>query len=196
MGKVDINKSQKKQRLLDTAFELYTTLGIAKTSISNIVDRAGVAKGTFYLYFRDKYDLEENLIVHKSEEILSKAISEIDIDSIEDFSEFMILLTNNIITQFEANPKLLRFINKNLSWGILRRSLNLSETDYMKEFYEFTARFSVRYREPKLLLYTIIEFVSSTCYNLILEKDPTDMDSYRPYMNSALRAIIETFRES
>ena len=195
MGKVDINKLQKKQRLLDTAFELYTTLGIAKTSISNIVDRAGVAKGTFYLYFRDKYDLEEKLIVNKSEEILSKAISEINIDSIEDFPEYMIQLTNSIITQFEVNPKLLRFINKNLSWGILRRSLNLSETDYMKEFYELASRFSVRYREPQLLLYTIIEFVSSTCYNLILEKDPVDMDTYRPYMNSALRAIIETFKE-
>ena len=104
MGKVDINKLQKKQSLLDTAFELYTTLGIAKTSIANIVDKAGVAKGTFYLYFRDKYDLEEKLIVHKSEEILSKAVEGIDLEHIDDFPEFMIQLTNNIVTQFEANP--------------------------------------------------------------------------------------------
>ena len=39
-----------------TAFELFTTKGLTKTTISDIVDQAGVAKGTFYLYFKDKYD--------------------------------------------------------------------------------------------------------------------------------------------
>ena len=63
MGKVAENKQQKEQNLLDTAFELFTTKGFAKTSIADIVERAGMAKGTFYLYFRDKYDIQEKLIV-------------------------------------------------------------------------------------------------------------------------------------
>ena len=56
MGKAERNKKQKKDALLNTAFELFTSKGITDTTISNIVDRAGVAKGTFYLYFKDKYD--------------------------------------------------------------------------------------------------------------------------------------------
>ncbi|MFR3322153.1 MAG: TetR family transcriptional regulator [Lachnospiraceae bacterium] len=31
-----------------------------------MVDNAGVAKGTFYLYFSDKYDLRNKLIAHKA----------------------------------------------------------------------------------------------------------------------------------
>ena len=65
MGKVDINKKQKKNALLQTAFDLFRDKGFAKTTISDIVSDAGLAKGTFYLYFKDKYDLRDKLIAHK-----------------------------------------------------------------------------------------------------------------------------------
>ena len=52
MGKVDINKKIKENSLLKTAFEFFTTKGFSKTSITDIVSKAGVAKGTFYLYFK------------------------------------------------------------------------------------------------------------------------------------------------
>ena len=57
MGKLELNKKRKKSALYNTAFELFTTKGLAKTTISDIVENAGVAKGTFYLYFKDKYDI-------------------------------------------------------------------------------------------------------------------------------------------
>ena len=66
MGKIEVNKKQKKESLLNTAFSLFTSKGFQKTSISDIVDNAGVAKGTFYLYFSDKYDLRNKLIAHKA----------------------------------------------------------------------------------------------------------------------------------
>ena len=49
MGKLDTNKKVKEDSLLNTAFSLFTTKGVSKTSISDIVNNAGVAKGTFYL---------------------------------------------------------------------------------------------------------------------------------------------------
>ncbi|MBQ5360717.1 MAG: helix-turn-helix transcriptional regulator, partial [Lachnospiraceae bacterium] len=56
-GKAEANKKMKKDALLKTAFELFTDQGIHDTTISNIAEKAGVAKGTFYLYFKDKYDI-------------------------------------------------------------------------------------------------------------------------------------------
>lgn len=47
MGKLELNKKRKKSALYNTAFELFTTKGLAKTTISDIVENAGVAKGTF-----------------------------------------------------------------------------------------------------------------------------------------------------
>ena len=58
MGKIDNNKQMKRESLLDSAFSLFINNGFSKTSISDIVNNAGVAKGTFYLYFKDKYDIQ------------------------------------------------------------------------------------------------------------------------------------------
>ena len=51
MKKVELNKKKKQDALLNTAYQLFTEKGFQKTSISDIVNEAGVAKGTFYLYF-------------------------------------------------------------------------------------------------------------------------------------------------
>ena len=73
MGKVEVNKEMKKNALYKTAFELFTTQGITKTTISDIVNKAGVAKGTFYLYFKDKYDIRSKLVMHKAQELFYDA---------------------------------------------------------------------------------------------------------------------------
>ena len=54
MGKVDENKQLKLEALYKSAYDLFIEQGIEKTSVSDITKRAGVAKGTFYLYFTDK----------------------------------------------------------------------------------------------------------------------------------------------
>ena len=53
MNKNEIKKKLKEDALLNTAFELFTSQGLTKTTINDIVNKAGVAKGTFYLYFTD-----------------------------------------------------------------------------------------------------------------------------------------------
>ena len=62
MGKVDENKHQKMDALFQSAYDLFLNQGIEKTSISDIAKKAGVAKGTFYLYFADKYEIRDRLI--------------------------------------------------------------------------------------------------------------------------------------
>lgn len=73
MGKLELNKKKKKDALFNTAFELFTTKGLTKTTISDIVNQAGVAKGTFYLYFKDKYDIRNKLVSHKTGELFFSA---------------------------------------------------------------------------------------------------------------------------
>ena len=78
MKKVELNKKKKQDALLNTAYQLFTEKGFQKTSISDIVNEAGVAKGTFYLYFKDKLDIRYKLIAKKSAEVfklISKHLS-------------------------------------------------------------------------------------------------------------------------
>lgn len=48
---------QARERLLDTAYELFSTRGVRGVGIDEVVDRAGVAKATLYRYFPSKTDL-------------------------------------------------------------------------------------------------------------------------------------------
>ena len=97
MKKIDQNKKQKRDALLNTAFELFTTQGINKTTINNIVDAAGVAKGTFYLYFKDKYDIRNKLISHKAKRVFSAAYDALSKTQLTDFDDRLIFLVDNII---------------------------------------------------------------------------------------------------
>jgi AcrR family transcriptional regulator len=69
--------SEKYDKILQAAIEVITEKGLDKTSISDIVKRAGVAQGTFYLYFRSKNALvpaiAENLLSLSLEKIKERA---------------------------------------------------------------------------------------------------------------------------
>ena len=78
MGKLEANKQQKLTSLLNTAFNLFTTQGVTKTSIAEISQKAGIAKGTFYLYFKDKYDIRNRLISHESSKLFKNAVADLE----------------------------------------------------------------------------------------------------------------------
>ena len=123
MGKVDENKKKKKEALFNTAYELFTTKGINSTAISDIVEKAGVAKGTFYLYFKDKYDIKNKLVAHKTHELFDKAGDALEKSGIRGLEEQLIFIIDNIIDALVDNKPLLNFISKNLVMGALRSAL-------------------------------------------------------------------------
>lgn len=196
MGKAEENKRQKKTRLLETAFQLFTTKGTSQTSISDIASAAGVGKGTFYLYFKDKNDIEARLIARRADQVFSHALETLKHHEGEllTFEDKIIAIVDDLLEQLQNNHMILKFINKNLSWGVFRSAINNLSTD--EEFTCYTALHALlqqgqeEWTEPDLLLYSIIELTSSTCYSIILREDPVPMDVYRNYLNQYIRAII------
>lgn len=67
----------KYEGILKAAIEVISEKGLDKTSISDIVRKAGIAQGTFYLYFQSKTDLipaiAENLLSITLADIQKKA---------------------------------------------------------------------------------------------------------------------------
>ncbi len=195
MGKIDLNKKRKREALLNTAFELFTTQGINKTTINNIVETAGVAKGTFYLYFKDKYDIRNKLIAYKASRIFSVADAALAKTDLTELDDRIIFLVDNIIEQFNADKSLLNFISKNLSWGIFKNELISSKDDSEVDFYNIYSILenSPRaFKNPEILLFMIVEFVSSTCYSSILYNEPTDIEELKPYIFDAIRQIMKS----
>jgi AcrR family transcriptional regulator len=199
MGKVDVNKQQKESSLLKTAFEFFTTKGFSKTSISDIAGKAGVAKGTFYLYFKDKYDIRNKLVAHKSSQLFMNAMKELGPElKSTPFEEKMIRIVDNIINQLNANQALLTFISKNLSWGVFKSALTSSasedDVDFTEVYDLMIAEAPYKLRDPEIMLFMIIELVSSTCYSAILYKDPCTLGELKPYLYKTVRLIIAQHR--
>ncbi|MCR4861449.1 MAG: TetR/AcrR family transcriptional regulator [Ruminococcus sp.] len=199
MGKVDQNKQQKENSLLKTAFEFFTTKGFSKTSISDIVGKAGVAKGTFYLYFKDKYDIRNKLVSHKSSQLFNKAIDDLK-DKFEGvtFEDKIVMLIDNIINQLNENKSLLTFISKNLSWGVFKSAITTPATEgdvnFLDVYYKMLDEAPYEFREPELMMFMIIELVSSTCYSTILYSEPCGIEKLKPYLFSSIRNMIESHK--
>ena len=195
MGKLDIKKQQKREALLNTAFDLFTSKGLHKTSIADIVQQAGVAKGTFYLYFEDKYDLCNKLIAHKSSQLFAKAYTSMQQEPAMNIEEKILYLVSHIVDSLENNTTLLTFISKNLSWGIFKAALTTPPQSGNVDFYHIYLHMlqndEVSFEEPELMLFFIVELVGSSCYSAILYEEPVPIDQLKPYLFKHIRAIIE-----
>ncbi len=62
MGRREANKADKLRRITTEALRLFREQGYDRTSIEHIVSAAGVARGTFYLYFADRASLFDSLL--------------------------------------------------------------------------------------------------------------------------------------
>lgn len=62
MGRREENKAKKRRAMLSTGLALFLEQGFASTSVEQIASGAGVARGTFYLYFEGKDALFEAII--------------------------------------------------------------------------------------------------------------------------------------
>ncbi|MGB8331376.1 MAG: helix-turn-helix domain-containing protein [Polyangiales bacterium] len=61
-GKRDINRRKRVQDLVEAGLSLFLERGIEAVTIDEVAREAGMAKGNFYRYFRDKADLVEAVI--------------------------------------------------------------------------------------------------------------------------------------
>ena len=71
---------------LDTAQQLFFEKGYEKTSVNDIIEKIGIAKGTFYYYFKTKSDLLDKLVQRFAERIKSevtKLVERTDLSAIE-----------------------------------------------------------------------------------------------------------------
>lgn len=200
MGKIDENKRRKLSSMLDAAYELFTSKGISKTSISDIVETSGVAKGTFYLYFKDKIDIRNKLVVYQSTKVLRNAyeamvLHDPELPLPEDKIVFFV---DHVLDQLVKKPELIHLIAKNLSWGMLKREANrplgdMDDFDLMTLF-KLTAKDSgIPEKELEIMLYMIVEMTGSTCYSAILYEEPCSLEELKPHLFGTVRSIVRQF---
>ena len=197
MGKIDENKRKKKEALFNTSYELFTTKGITSTTNSDIVEKAEVAKGTFYLYFTNKYDIKNKLVVHKTQELFDAAGAALEKEQIHGLEDQMIFLIDHLINHLKDDRALLNFISKNLVMGALRSALltgENSDREIYNHFLELVAADDYEYKDVDVMLFTIVELAGSAGYNSMMYEEPIPIDDYKPFLYRTVRLIIKSHR--
>jgi TetR/AcrR family transcriptional regulator len=117
---------EKRQHILNTAIDEFADNDFGDVSISRIVERAGIAKGSFYQYFEDKEDLHGYLLdLFTAKKIEMLSIDHPDPQHVGIFAYLRWLIEGAVALEL-AYPKLVR---------IVYRSLNHASID------EITARY-------------------------------------------------------
>lgn len=193
MGTIEDNKKRKLDNLLDCAFILFTTKGIENTSVSDITKKAKVAKGTFYLYFKNKYEIKDILIYNKSNEIFNMAKKALDRENINSFHEKVLFFVDYIVNTLNNNPVILSFISKNLSWGVFKKVIidNNEDSKFKTYFEDMIKNSGYEFDNYEFMFYTILELVNSTCHNVILYNEPVYLDVLKKYLYKDIKSIID-----
>ena len=72
-------RAERRRQILDAATEVFADVGYHEASINAIIERAAIARGTFYLYFESKAAVFDSILDNAMRELRAR-IHRIDVD--------------------------------------------------------------------------------------------------------------------
>lgn len=188
-------KLEKKMKIIDTAFSLFKNSSVNSTAIDDIVKAAGIARGTFYLYFKDKNDLLEQIIIYKSTESIKAVIKNTFypvINEEKDFYEMLRSFLNCFIDFLIDNRDILPVVTKNLSSCI--KNLPEIHDKEIQAFYERFMEYMTGYGyTPELAhktIFIVIDMTGSVCADAISQSKPYPIEEIRDTVIESAVCII------
>lgn len=192
MDKITKKKNEKYTKILDTALGLFEKNGTHLVSIDEIVKGAGVAKGTFYLYFKDRYDLISTLIIEKASKYMSLLNDKYEPKDFGDVSTSVRHYIEYISDFLQKNKTLCILIEKNLNTCV--NAVAQTKEGPIKELYEkiFSELINcgVAEAEARAKLYLYIELIVSSCCNAIIRETPYTIEELKPHLCQIIESSI------
>ena len=189
-------KLDKKMKILDTAYSLFRSSSVSATAIDDIVKAAGIARGTFYLYFKDKSDLLEEIILYKSteymREVLKKAINDFSDDN-RDFLGFVRSFLNHYIDFLVENKEMLPIMSKNIS-SCLRNLPDFYDSEIAGIYTALIKEMmTLGYteREAQMTAYIVIDMTGSICSDAIMLGKPFTIEEIRSTVIESALILIK-----
>ena len=133
MARITKEYHVRKNELLDAAQELFFTKGYKQTSIESIIKKIGVAKGTFYYYFKSKEDLMNKLVKRMTNQIqleVKKITERTDLDALTKLNKAFIATRKTKLENIELIKLYLKVLYKDENI-MLRHKIYMSNIDLL-----------------------------------------------------------------
>lgn len=101
--------SSVKERIIDAGIKLFLANGFVGTSVRELTDAAGVARGTLYWYFKSKDQILEEILDKVSKEVYDVAIERVDACEGDFMAKFKVFY--KAITQLAVEKKELLLVS-------------------------------------------------------------------------------------
>lgn len=193
---VSEKKRAKRIKIMEAAYQLSCGRNFQSIAIDEVVHKAGIAKGTFYLYFKDRYDLIDQVIVHKGAQAIQTAwqalrgrLAKAELS----LEEQIIYFLDELIAFMEQNRELLMLLNRNLSMNM--QALLTQEENEVAKIVETTLQFyaektKITVEHARKLTYLVVNMVISVCYDAIINQQPAPMQEMRPILYASVKKIL------
>ena len=184
----------KKAEIMEAALKVFKKKGPDKASVREIMAESGFGLGTFYLYYTDKNDLKEKIVLDKAMDIIIKAEENCGGD---DPVERYISFVDYIIDYLIANPFELDLLSNNITWALytkIEHDARLSEADSTLQFIlsRYENLFSQSYSESQQLYILAMTFdiMMSTCKSALMKDSTLSIDEMKPVLFAVIRKIF------
>lgn len=195
MSKISEKQQNKRISILDSAYELFIEKSFNNTSIDDVVKSAGIAKGTFYLYFKDKHDLMERIIIRKGALILRYVLEELKKKTEAcqmSFSDQMLFITEKIVDYLESHREIITLMGKNFSSCL--SYFNTIEDSELKTMLNTLVAENIEngFSEQETLqrIYLIVTLVGSVCYDSLVYESPFKIAEIKPLLYESVQNIL------
>ena len=195
MSKISEKQQNKRINILDSAYELFIEKSFNNTSIDDVVKSAGIAKGTFYLYFKDKHDLMERIIIRKGALILRYVLEDLkkktEVCQMS-FSDQMLFITEKIVDYLESHREIITLMGKNFSSCL--SYFNTIEDSELKTMLNTLVAENIEngFTEQETLqrIYLIVTLVGSVCYDSLVYESPFKIAEIKPLLYESVQSIL------
>ena len=189
-------KLEKRKKLLDSSYELFVEKGISNVSIAEICQKAGIAKGTFYLYFTSKEDIARALNRRISFTLMQKAYDEVNRNHKDTFADNVITMANFIIDYFHADTETLKMMRKDFIFPLTVDDFDNSTNPLMislrQEISDYARVSGYSNHEILFRLYSLLSMIAGICHSVIIDHFPdTDIDDLKPVLFDMIRKAIQ-----
>ncbi len=186
-GLISQKKELKRKKLLDSSYDLFIQYGISNVSIAQICEKAGIAKGTFYLYFESKEDIVRALNRRISFTILQKAYDIVNNNRKETFIENLITMANYVIDYFAEDQETLLIMKKDFIFPFNQDDFEKSENPLMKSLHNEILKYSetaaIPFHDVLFRMYSLLSMIISVCYSVFIDSFPNnDIENLKPIL--------------
>lgn len=171
--------AKREEEIMRASVKIFAKKGYQDTHIADIVEEVGIAKGTFYLYFKSKKDIFLELI-EKHSKILEKDLKDIFLhrQECEDLKTAVKTFLNSFFNSYAKDKELTAVVFReavsvDVDFQEKLKKLEKAKMDIMSKFYDFLIKkdFGVEEKKFEVFSYMILGIIESYVFKDMVLKN-------------------------